>query len=135
MIAARLPFIAVALACAVLGVWLAGASGDEARLQRAGDDVAAGRSAEALAELDGLDGDAADRAAAVRGYAQLGAGRLKRARSDLRAAVQRDPNNWLLQRDYAVVLLRVGERARARARMSRALALNPRMALPPGFAP
>ncbi len=135
MIAARLPFIALALACAVLGVWLAGASGDEARLERAGDDITAGRNAEALAELKALDGEAAERAAALRGYARIGAGRLQRAQADLRAAVQRDPNNWLLQRDYAVVLLRAGERSRAKARMSRALALNPRMALPDGFAP
>jgi len=135
MIAARLPFIAVALACAVLGVWLAAASGDEARLERAGDDVTAGRNAQALAELDDLEGDGADRAAALRGYAHLGANRLKRAQAELRAAVQRDPNNWLLQRDYAVVLLRAGERSRAKARMTRALALNPRMALPEGFAP
>ena len=51
-----------------------------------------------------------------------------------RQAVRRDPNNWVLHRDYAIVLRRLGDRARARTRMGTALALNPRMILPPGFA-
>lgn len=133
MIAARLPFVAVAVICAVLGVYLAVSSGREARLGRASADVLADRDAEALAELDGLGGEAGRRAAVLRGYAYLGTGQLSRARAAFRDAVRREPNNWVLQRDYAIALLAVGERAKAQARMGRARALNPRMLLPPGF--
>jgi Flp pilus assembly protein TadD len=133
MLAARLPHAAIALVCAVLGISLLAAGRDESRLQRAGDDLRAGRSAAALGEVDGLGGDAGARAEATRGYAHLGLGELDAARSALRAAVRRDPNNWVLQRDYAILLLRVGDRRAARERMGRARALNPRMALPSGF--
>jgi Flp pilus assembly protein TadD len=133
MLAARLPYAAVALVCALLGLYLATAAGDEGRLRQAEDDVLAGREAQALDELGGLDGEIAQRAQAVRGYAHLGRGELGPARAALGAAVRRDPNNWVLQRDYAIVLLRAGERGEARERMGRAKALNPRMPLPAGF--
>jgi Flp pilus assembly protein TadD len=134
MNATRLPFVAVALVCAALGVYLAISSRGEARLSRANADLIAGRNADALAELDGLGGEAGNRAAALRGYAYRATGRLQQARRELQIAARRDPNNWVLQRDYATVLLRLGERSKARARMSRAKALNPRMPLPKGFA-
>ena len=133
MNATRLPFVAVALVCASLGVYLAVSSRGEARLARANADLAAGRNADALAELEPLDGEIGRRAAALRGYAHRDSGRLQAAREAFQIAARRDPNNWVLQRDYAGVLLRLGERAKARARMSRAKALNPRMPLPPGF--
>jgi Flp pilus assembly protein TadD len=130
----RLSFLAIALGCAVLGVYLAVESRSEARLERASADVAAGRTQAALHELTGVD-DADGRAARLRGAAYLAAGRLGPALANLRAAARRDPNNWLAQRDYAIVLLRTGDRARAQRRMRAALALNPRMPLPPGFVP
>lgn len=133
MLAARLPYAALALVCAVLGVYLVAAGRDEGRLQQAQSDVLTGRDAQALDQVSGLEGEAAQRAQAVRGYAHLGRGEFEPARIALRAAVLRDPNNWVLQRDYAIVLLRAGDRAGASARMGRAKALNPRMALPPGF--
>lgn len=133
MNATRLPFVAVAVVCASLGLYLAVSSRDEARLGRANDDVIAGRNAETLAELNGLSGEAADRAAALRGRAYRNSGRLEPARRAFQTAVRRDPNNWVLQREYAEVLLALGERAKARARISRARALNPRMPLPRGF--
>ena len=133
MNAPRRHFVAVALVCASLGVYLAISSRGEARLERAHAHVLAGRSAEALAELEGLEGETGRRAAALRGRAYRDSGRLRRARRAFRSAVRHDPNNWVLQREYAVVLLRLGERANAQARMSRAKALNPRMALPRGF--
>ena len=133
MIVARLPFVALALVSAVLGVYLARSSATEARLGRASADVRADRHADALAELRGLGGEAGRRAAPLRGYAHLGLGQVRKARAALRSAVRRDPNNWILQRDYAIVLLRLGERKRAGIRMRSARALNPRMPLPPGF--
>lgn len=129
----RLSLVAVAVVCASLGVYLAVSSRGEDRLAAANADLLAGRETEALAELDGLEGEAGQRAAALRGRAYRRSGRLEQARRAFRAAVRRDPNNWLLQQEYAQVLLALGERAKARARMSAAKALNPRMPLPPGF--
>jgi len=133
MTAARLPFVALAIVCAVVGIHLATTSAGEGQLSRANAAMLAGRDDAALAELDGLKGEAAQRAAKVRAYAYLGKGELLRSRAAFQTAVRRDPNNWVLQRDYAVVLLRTGERARARARISKAKALNPRIQLPVGF--
>ena len=133
MNATRLPFLAVALVCALLGIYLAVSSRGEARLSRATANLVADRNPQALAELEGLDGEAGLRAAALRGRAYRNSGRLEQARRAFQTAVRRDPNNWFLQREYAGVLLARGERAKARARMSRAKALNPRMLLPPGF--
>jgi Flp pilus assembly protein TadD len=129
----RLSFLAIALGCSVLGAYLAVQSGREARLEQASADVSAGRGAAALAKLDGAGG-ADSRATRLRGAAYFAAGRTALAVSSFRAAARRDPNNWLVQRDYAVVLLRARHRARAQARMRVALALNPRMPLPHGFA-
>ena len=130
---ARLSFVLVALVCALLGIYLAVSSRGEARLDRANGDLVAGHNAEALAELEGLKGEAGSRAAALRGRAYRDSGRREQARRAFQTAVRRDPNNWFLQREYAAVLLALGQRAKARARMSRAKALNPRMPLPPGF--
>ncbi len=52
MIAARLPFVAVAVLCAVLGVYLAVSSAGEARLGRASADVLADLDAEHREELE-----------------------------------------------------------------------------------
>ncbi len=133
MSAARLAFASIAIVCAVLGIHLALTSADEARLDRANAAALAGRHDAALAELDGLAGAAATRAEKLRAYAYLDTGQLRRSRDSFQSAVRRDPNNWVLQRDYAVVLLRSGERTRARARIRKARALNPRMVLPAGF--
>jgi Flp pilus assembly protein TadD len=133
MNATRLPIVAVALVCALLGAYLAISSRSEERLDRANGHVIAGREAEALAELEELEGEAVLRGAALRGRAYRNSGRLEAARKEFQKAARRDPNNWVLQREYADVLLALGQRTKARARMSRAKALNPRMALPPGF--
>lgn len=123
----------MALVCACLGAYLATSSRSEARLDRANAHVLAGRNAEALAELEGLGGETSLRATAHRGRAYRNSGQLERARKEFQTAARRDPNNWVLQREYAEVLLALDQRVKARARMSRAKALNPRMTLPPGF--
>lgn len=130
----RLSFLAVALVCAALGAVLAVNSRHEARLERANADIASGRPAQALAELDGVGGDDG-RAARLRGSAYFGGGQVRLALAEFREAARRDPNDWVVQRDYAIVLLRAGQRGRARERMRAARALNPRMPLPRGFAP
>jgi Tfp pilus assembly protein PilF len=130
----RLSLVAVAVVCASLGAYLAISSRGEDRLAAANADLLAGRDAHALAELKALEGEAGLRAAVLRARAYRDSGRLVKARRAFQTAVRRDPNNWLLQQEYAQVLLALGQRSQARARMSRAKALNPRMPLPPGFA-
>ena len=134
MTTVRLSFLAVALVCAALGAFLAVNSRTETHLERAGAHVSAGRDAQALAELDGVGGEAG-RAARLRGAAYFAGGRRQLALAAMREAARHDPSNWLVQRDYAIVLLRSGDRVRARAHMRLARALNPRMALPSGFVP
>ena len=135
MTTVRLSLLALALVCAALGTYLAVSSRVEAKLERASAHVSAGRGAEALTELVSVGGAAADRAARLRGAAHFAGGRLPLALDAFREAAARDPNNWLVQRDYAIVLLRSGDRVRARERMRTARALNPRMTLPSGFTP
>jgi len=132
---ALLPYIVVAVVCGAMGLYLALNQGGEANLKRAGEDVRAGRNAQALVELEGVDGQADGRVAALRGYAYAGRRQYKPAAAAFSEAARHSPNDWVLQRDYAIVLRELGKRAKARARMQRALALNPRMALPRGFLP
>jgi Flp pilus assembly protein TadD len=129
----RLVSVLAAAACLALAGFLALGQRSESRLERASDAVAAGKPDAALAELDGLTGQAAGRAAAIRARAHAARGDLPAAHRELRAALRRDPNSWVLHRDDAVVLLALGRRADARRAIERALALNPRMELPAGF--
>lgn len=129
----RVVSIAIAAICLALGGYLARAQRSEHALARAQDAVAAGDPAAALARLNGLGGQAADRADAVRADAHIAQHRYGDAHHDLSAALRHDPNDWVLVRDDAVVLLALGRRPAAKAEMQRALALNPRMDLPPGF--
>ena len=133
MSAARLVSVLAAAACLALGGYLALAQRSESRLEQASDALAAGRPAAALDKLDGLAGTAAGRASALRAQGHIAQGDLRAARRELRAAILRAPNDWVLRRDDAVVLLALGRRSPARREMRRALALNPRMELPPGF--
>ncbi len=131
--ATRIASIALAATCVALGGYLALAQRSERTLARAQDELAAARPADALTRLHGLSGQAAGRADAVRAVAHIADGRYDEAHDELRAALQRDPNNWQLRRDNAIVLLALGRRGAARRALERALELNPRMALPPGF--
>jgi Flp pilus assembly protein TadD len=125
--------LALAALCVALGGYLLLAQRSERTLARAEDEVAAAQPAAALARLDGLGGQAAGRAPAVRAAGHIAQRRYAEAHRDLRAALRHDPNSWLLQRDDAIVLLALGRRLDARRALQRALALNPRMDIPPGF--
>ena len=81
------------------------------------------------------DGGVTDsRAHAVRGYAFAALRMLGASSREFQAALKGDPRNWRVRRDWARVLLALGDRRAAQAQMALALALNPRMPLPPGFA-
>ncbi len=131
----RLIGVGVAVLCLALGAYLWAAHADEADLQRGNEFGLQERYREAIAAVSELDRDpAASRAAAVRGYAHAGRREYERSAEAFSQALRRDPNDWALHRDYGQVLLALGRREKARARMRRALALNPRMTLPVGFA-
>jgi Flp pilus assembly protein TadD len=129
----RIAGLGLAALCVALGGYLALAQRSEQTLSRAQDELAAAQPARALARLHGLGGQAAGRALAVRAGAHIAQGRYAEAHLNLRAALRRDPNNWLLERDDAIVLLALDRRLAARRALQRALALNPRMDIPPGF--
>ncbi len=61
-------------------------------------------------------------------------GKHRAAVAAYRRAVERRPADWVLRRDLGVILARAGERSKAGRQMGKALALNPKMAIPPGFA-
>jgi Flp pilus assembly protein TadD len=73
------------------------------------------------------------RALLVEARAQRALGHRAAARRAFEQAARRDPNNWEIHRDWAILLSGLGDRAGAGRQMSRALSLNPRMTLPAGF--
>lgn len=128
---ARLAAIAASGACVLAAAYLWGAR----------DDALQAGAARGLLD-DGSYGAAADKAAAapadaralrIRAYALRDAGNSGAAGTAFAAAAAADPENWLLRRDWAVLLAQVGDRAGAAKQMAVALGLNPRMKLPPGF--
>jgi tetratricopeptide (TPR) repeat protein len=130
----RVAALGVAVACVVAAVYLAVHAGDEARLRAAAQLGAAGRYDAALGRLDGVTREpAAARAWRVRAAALVGAGRAGAAQHAFAQAARRSPSDWRLERDWALVRLAAGDRPGAARHMRRALALNPRLHLPPGF--
>ena len=76
---------------------------------------------------------AADRAPLTEAYALFALGRYEPAARAFRRAAQRDPENWVIYRDWARAQFALGKRVQAGRTMARAKTLNPRMTLPPGF--
>lgn len=126
--------IAAALVCAALAAYLAMAARDERTLQRAnalgaqGDAVGALRLARSVERAP-----ATTRAHLTAAYAALAAGRPAEAITEFAAAARRDPDDWVIHRDWALALAATGQRDRAARRMTRAAQLNPRLRVPPGF--
>lgn len=126
--------VGVAAVCAAFALHLASAREDEAHLEQANVLALAGRYEAAIAQATRADAwTTAPRADALRAYAHLRLRQLEPAADAFSAALRRQPNNWILQRDYAITLLALGRREQAQARMRRALRLNPRLDVPPGF--
>lgn len=126
--------IAAAVACLAAGVWLFVLAGQERRLVDAGDALSAGRTARATRLADGASGPTiGGRAARTLAAAALQRGDLVEAERQITRAVRLAPNDWSLQRDRAVLLQRRGMTVSAAVVMRRALRLNPRLVLPPGF--
>jgi Flp pilus assembly protein TadD len=69
----------------------------------------------------------------LRAYALRDAGRESQALAAFARASAADPNNWIIRRDWAVLLAQLGKRDAAARQMAVALRLNPRLVLPAGF--
>lgn len=118
----------------MLAAYLGVSQRDASRVDAANRFGTQGRFEEAEREARKAERDpAAARALLVRAYALRDQGRLIAAKRAFAASSRADPNNWTIHRDRAVVLVRLGERSAASRVMRRAIALNPRMRLPPPF--
>jgi Flp pilus assembly protein TadD len=134
MASPRLPAFAAALACLLAAGYLALQSSAESKVRKANELGAQNRLADALHEAQKVSrAPAVLRALGVEATAAALLGRLDVADHAFTDALDRDPDNWRLHEDRGVILLQMGKRGLARREMSRALALNPKMKLPPGF--
>lgn len=73
------------------------------------------------------------RARLLQAYALRDLGRDRDAARAFERAAQREPRNWVIQRDLALALARSGDSRAASAALERALRLNPRLPIPRGF--
>jgi Flp pilus assembly protein TadD len=125
---------AAALACLLASGYLALQSSAESKVRRANELGSENRLTEAITEARRVSrAPAVLRALDVEAKAARLLGRLDLADRALADALERDPSNWRLHQDRAVILLQQARKELARREMSRALALNPKMKLPPGF--
>ncbi len=126
--------LAAALACVILAVFLTDQWRQERTLHRAGQALAAGRSAEATSLTQGLDHRSVrGRALRTAAAAALQRGDLVAAERELALAVAAAPNDWTVVLEHAVLLRRLGRREDAGRAFGVALALNPRLVPPEGF--
>lgn len=125
----------VALVAALTGIWLLAEYGHERDLERANAAGVRGDYRTALREARRARSGTttSGRADAVAAYALLRLGRLAEASRSFAGAVDSDPTDWRLRRDWAQTLFVLGDRGGARAQLVRALALNPRLGVPPMF--
>jgi Flp pilus assembly protein TadD len=130
-----LPALTAAAALALSGYLLINAR-DAGRLEEATSALDAHHYTRALERADAVGTRPASAGAlAVRARALAALGNPAAALPAFRAAVERTPHDADLRRDWAVLLLRSGQRRAARVQMTRALALNPDLSLPDGFSP
>jgi len=118
----------LAAVCAVVALVLASAARDASHLHTAeiqgshGNFIASMRAADQVKHQPSLS-----RARALRAYASLGIGDLPDADRWFRVAIQDSPNDWLLRRDWAHLLARMGRVRSAKTQIRRAGKLNPRL--------
>jgi hypothetical protein len=115
------------------GIYLVVAQRQAADVQHARDLARASEYAQAARLADGVTGASATAARGVAAEALARGGGGVAADRAFARAVQADPSDWTLRRDWAVLLFADGETARARHQMEVAYWLNPRILLPPAF--
>lgn len=120
--------------CALGAIYLAGQRQQADHVRDANELGAAGKYAQALRAARRVRG-APQEAEAIRvqAYALAAERRYAEASRAFAVAVTRNPNNWVLHRDWAIVLRALGRRSASSRELSRALIMNPRMAIPAGF--
>ncbi len=137
MAAGSLPFaarLAIAVPLLAGAVWLGTVQRQEARLEDANAALARGEGNDAARLARAADGSTVRaRAARTVSLAQLRLGELADAEREMSRAARFAPEDWTVHYDRAILLRRLGRREAAARAMGRALALNPRAALPPGF--
>jgi predicted Zn-dependent protease len=117
----------------VAGIYLALAQHQAADLQHARDLARAGHYAQAVRVANGVSGASSAAAAGVAAEALARSGGVPAADQAFARAVRADPTDWMLWRDWAILLFAADQGARARHQMEVAYWLNPRIALPPAF--
>lgn len=123
-----------ALACALTAVYLGIHARDEDHLRTANRLALRGDLTGSIAVARSIGRPPTTSSAQrVVGEAELLRGRPALAVAPFTKSLQRAPNDWTVRRDLAVALLAIGQRHAAQQQMSRALELNPRLMLPPGF--
>ncbi len=131
----RLTAMLVAIPCFLAAAYMWVRAEDAFKVADAREIAGAEQPRDALTAAERAPAEAPNRSVLLlRARARAELGRHRAAARDYQRAVQREPSDWLARRDLAVVLARAGERGAARAQMAKALALNPRMAIPFGFA-
>jgi Flp pilus assembly protein TadD len=130
----RLATAGASLVCLLAGLYLAQARHDAQLLKEANHLGLARQYEEAVTTARMVKRPPSDaQALAVQAYALERLDRPRAASLAYERAVRRDPNNWILHRDWAVLLASLGKRRQAAQEMGLALRLNPRLELPPGF--
>ena len=134
LLPARLAAIGAALGCLIAAVYLGVHRSDAENVReasergRAGDFAAAARVAQDISRFP-----AKGRALVIEAHALRGLGRARAAAGAFARAAERDPDNWTVRRDWAITLAELGDQEEAVRQLRRALELNPRIELPPGF--
>jgi Flp pilus assembly protein TadD len=124
----------IAATALMAGLYLAIHHHQETLVEQAGTLITQGQFELAGAKASEVtDSPSATMALYRQGLAAAGLGRNAEAIAFFQRAEVRDPNNWVIHRDWAVSLLAAGDRVHARRQMRRALQLNPLMALPARF--
>lgn len=123
---------ALAAGGSLLAALYLGISAQQASLVSDADElVAAGEPREALAKAHQASRfPAAADAQLVQAYALDQLGNYDGAAQAFERAAQREPENWIIHRDWAVALAAAGDEEGARREITRAVELNPRMEVP-----
>jgi Flp pilus assembly protein TadD len=129
---ARLTTLGLGLACLLAAIYF-GTHWHGASLVRQANELGRSRHWAEAARVASRVHEVPERAPAL-----LAQARALLANAEYRAAdhafartAAEDPNNWIVYRDWAPVLDRLGERKRAAATYARALGLNPRLKFAP----
>lgn len=126
----RVVSLITAVLCAATAVYLQIGAGEADLARGAAEQAAAGRTERALETARKVDGAPADlRARLVEARSLVALGRTEQASRAYAEVARRDPNNWLVQYEWARATFEAEPEA-ALERLRRAKALNPLLPAP-----